>query len=294
MHMELIYKMKKPASIKDFLKENEIPLKLIVIEKNKFLIKVGTELKTKEDTVKKGDTLTIAIQNEEPDPKIVPQAAPLDIIFEDPYLLIVNKPAGQPMMISKSASGITLANAIAYYYTTIHHVGKIHYVNRLDKEASGLVVIAKHRFIKFLIAENAANPFKHEHQAILEGVLDKKDGCIDLPIGKREEDSLVREIMENGEECQTEFRVIQELPRHTLIKITAETGRTHQIRVHFAYFDYPIVGDHLYNKHARANDPFLLFSSKVMFKHPISNQTVDEELALPDEFRAWMKQSGGK
>jgi len=292
--MELIYKIKKPASIKDFLKENEIPLKLIVIEKNKFLIKVGAELKTKEDTVKKGDTLTIAIQNEEPDPKIEALFTPIDIIYEDAYLLVVDKPAGQAMMISKSASGITLANAIAHYYTTINHVGKIHYVNRLDKEASGLVVVAKHRFIKFLIAENAANPFKHEHQAILDGVLDNKEGGIDLPIGKRDEDALVREVMESGEECQTEFRVITEMPRHTHIEITAETGKTHQIRVHFAYFNYPIVGDHLYNKQSRASDPFLLFSSKVFFKHPISNQNVDLELALPDTFRAWMKQYGGK
>lgn len=290
--MNLTYRMKKPASIKDFLKENNIPIKLVVIEKNKFQIFVGQELKTIDDTVKKGDTLTVVIQNEEIDPKVLAENVPLDILYEDEYLLIVNKPFNQAMMISKSQPSATLANGIAKYYEDCGFVGRIHFVNRVDKESSGIVVVAKHRFVKFLITENEQHPFRHEHQAVLDGVLDNKEGCIDLPVGKKSEDAIVREVLMEGEECQTEFRVLQDLPAHSWVKIVRESGKAHQIRVHFAYFNYPIVGDPLYNPKHRLKDTLLLYSSKVAFKHPITGQTVDVELALPDEFRVFLKQNG--
>jgi 23S rRNA pseudouridine1911/1915/1917 synthase len=291
--MILTYRVKKPASIKDFLKENNIPLKLICIEKNKFQIHVGQELRTIEDTIRKGDTITICIQNEDIDPKIVAEPMTLDILYEDEYLLIVNKPFNQAMMISKSQPSGTLANGIAKHYEERGLIGRIHFVNRVDKEAVGIVVVAKHRFIKYLITENEQHPFRHEHQAILDGNLENKEGTIDLPVGKRSEDALLREVFLEGEECQTVFRVVQDLPKHTLVKILSETGRVHQIRVHFAYFNLPIVGDPLYNPNHRVKDPLMLFSSKVLFKHPISTQNVDIEIALPDEFRTFIKQNGG-
>jgi len=291
--MILTYRIKKPASIKDFLKENNIPLKLIVIEKNKFQIHVGTELKTIEDTIRKGDTVTIAIQNEDVDPKIVPEPIDLDVLYEDEYLLIVNKPLNQAMMISKTQPSGTLANGIARHFEERGLVGRIHFVNRVDKEACGIVVVAKHRFIKFLITENEQHAFRHEHQAILDGVLENKEGTIDLPIGKKNEDAVVREVFLEGEECQTVFRVIQDFSKHTMVRILSETGRAHQIRVHFAYFNLPVVGDPLYNPNRRAKDVMMLYSSKVLFKHPINAQNVDIELAMPDEFRAFVKQAGG-
>lgn len=291
--MILTYRVKKPASIKDFLKENNIPLKLIVIEKNKFQIHVGQDLKTIEDTIRKGDTINIAIQNEEIDPKITPESMELDILYEDEYLLILNKPFNQAMMISKTQPSGTLANGIAKHYEERGLVGRIHFVNRVDKEAAGIVVVAKHRFIKYLITENEQHPFRHEHQVILDGTLENKEGTIDLPIGKRSEDALIREVFLEGEESQTVFRVVQDLPKHTVVKVLSETGRAHQIRVHFAYFNLPVVGDALYNPNHRAKDVLMLYSSKVLFKHPISIQNVDIELALPDEFRTFIKQNGG-
>ena len=252
--MDLVFKSKKPAFIKNFLKEHAIPLKLIAIEKNKFMIRVGKELKTKEDTIKKGDTLSITIQNEEIDEKIVPESHPLEILFEDEYLLIVNKPANTPMMISKTIQSNTLANWIAAYYQQIGFIGRIHYQNRVDKEVSGVVVVWKHRFIKYLMNQESQTPFRHEYQAILQGVLDQSVGCIDLPIKKSEDELAIREVSVEGEECQTEFRVIQKYLSHTHVKITNETGKTHQIRVHFAYFFAPIVGDLIYNKLAKKGE----------------------------------------
>ena len=290
--MDLIYKIKKPASIKDFCKEMNIPLKLVIVEKNKFMFKVGQELKTKDDTIRKGDTLTVSIQDEDIDDKIIPMSGTLDIIYEDAYVLIVNKPFNLPMMISKAHVGPTLANWIAFYYQSIGFVGRIHYQNRVDKEASGLVVVWKHRFVKYLVNLPEATPFRHEHQTIIEGILTQKNGCIDLPIGKRDEESGIREVKMDGEECQTEFKVIQEYSKHSLIKITNETGKTHQIRVHFDYFRYPIVGDTIYNKHAKKTDICMLYSSKVLFRHPITGNPLDIELAMPDQFRNFLKQPG--
>lgn len=292
MIMDLIFKSKKPASIKDFLKEHAIPLKLIAIEKNKFLIRVGKELKTKEDTIKKGDTLTVTIQNEEIDDKIVPQSHPLEILYEDDYLLIVNKPANTPMMISKTIQSDTLANWIAAYYESIGFVGRIHYQNKVDKEVSGVVVVWKHRFIKYLMNQESQTPFRHEYQAILQGVLDQSVGCIDLPIKKSEDELATREVSQDGEECQTEFRVVQKYNTHTHVKITNETGKTHQIRVHFAYFFAPIVGDTIYNKNAKKTDPILLYSSKVIFRHPITTQPIEIEISMPQEFRLYLSKPG--
>ena len=290
--MELIYKSKKPASIKDFLVEHNIPLKLIVIEKNKLQIKVGKELKSKDDTIKKGDTITIKIINEEVDPKIAPEPGNLEILYEDDYCLILNKPANVAMMISKNNQNNTLANWIADYYQNQNFVGRIHYQNRIDKEISGIVVVWKHRFIKYLVNREDATPFKHEYQAILEGVVPQNEGCIDLPIKKSDEEGLIREVSEQGEECKTEFRLIKSFLNHSHIKITNETGRAHQIRVHFAYFLMPIVGDSLYNKFAKKSDIIYLFSSKVLFRHPISQQPMEIELAMPEMFRNFLSKPG--
>lgn len=290
--MELTYKIKKPEAIKNFLHECKVPGKLIKVLNGKQLIKVNNEFKTYNDTIKKGDTLKITIPDEEIDDTIDHENIPLDIIYEDEYLMIINKPYDMAVMVTKSHPNQTLSNALCYYFDQHQIQSKIHLVNRLDKDTCGLVVVAKNRFIKYLLSEDIKNTIDREYYAIVDGILPTKVGSIDLPIGKKDEMSMRREVMEGGDEAVTEYKVIKEFIRFSLLKITLETGRTHQIRVHMSHFNFPIVGDPLYNPKYKAGEKMLLCSHHVAFKHPITGVPLDFELNLPDNFKQFMKSYG--
>jgi len=291
MTMELLYRPKKPDTIKRFMLENNIPIKLIVEAAGRQLIYVNNEQKTRDDTVRKGDTLKIVIADEKYDASIKPEAIPLDIKYEDEYFLIINKPANMQVMVSKAHPTGTLANALNYYFEQQQIKSQIHFINRLDKETSGLMLVAKNRFLKFLFSSKTENSVEREYYAILDGILDNKRLCIELPI-TRGENTIKREVSLQGEECQTTYQVEREFKRYSLVKITAESGKTHQIRVHFSYFSFPIVGDELYNKNRYNVERMLLMSHRVAFLHPIKDQEVEVVLPLDEAFTAFMKKNG--
>ncbi|HAQ55910.1 MAG TPA: RNA pseudouridine synthase [Acholeplasmatales bacterium] len=290
--MELAYKIKKPASIKDFMHENNIPHKL-VLQDGKQLIVVNAEPRTWNDSVKKGDTLRITIPDEDIDPEIVKEAIPLDIVYEDEYLLIINKAFGMPVMITKSHPTGTLMNALCDYYDKHGIHAKIHLVNRLDKETVGLMIIAKNRFIKFLLSEDLKAKIDRQYYAIVEGILDAKEGTIDLPIGKADELSMKREVLMSGEDAVTDFEVVKEFGLKTLVRVKLETGKTHQIRVHFAHFGHAVVGDPLYNPKYRTGERLMLLSYRLSLKHPITGKDLDFTLDMPADFKAYVAKYGG-
>ncbi len=272
--------------------ENNIPLKLVLVEGNKLQIFVNNDLKGKDDTIKKGDTVKIQIPDEKPDTSVKSEDIPLDIRYEDEYFLIVNKPANMQVMISRAHPSGTLANALNHYYEEKGIKSQIHFINRLDKETSGLILVAKNRFVKFLFSDKIDNnPIQREYYAILDGILENKQFCIDLPIA-RIEGSIQREVRMNGEECKTTYKVEEEFNHYSLVRVLSETGRAHQIRVHFAYFRYPVVGDELYNKNQYQVDQLLLFSYKITFTHPITEKPVEIVSKLPAAFTDFMKKNG--
>ena len=287
--MELTFKIKKPEAIKDFLHTNNIPLKLIVVENNLQKIVVNSEPKTRNDTVRKGDTLRVWIPDEEFDEAITPEAVDLSIVYEDEYVLIVDKPHGMPLMVTKNTENHTLANALVHYFQAHQIQSKIHLVNRLDIDASGLVLVAKNRFIKFLLSEL---PIKREYYAIIDGIVPNKTLSIDLPIGKASEESPKREVTPDGEDAVTEFTVIKEFKVQSLVKITNETGKTHQIRVHFAHFGFPLVGDHIYNPKAKAAEHLLLYMNHIAFKHPITGKDIDVVMPIPEDLNQYLASKG--
>lgn len=290
--MELIYKIKRPVAIKIFLHECNVPAKLIKVLKGKQLIKVNNEFRSYQDTVKKGDTLRVTIPDEEIDMTIAHQDIPLDIVYEDEYFLVINKPYDMAVMVTKSHMEGTLSNALCYYYDQHEIHSKVHLVNRLDKDTCGLLIVAKNRFIKFLLSDHIKTTIDRQYYAIVDGILTAKSGTIDLPIGKPDEESMIRAVMENGADAVTEYKVIKEFIRFSLLKITLETGRTHQIRVHMSHFNYPIVGDSLYNPHFKPDEKMLLCSYRVAFNHPITGQPLNFEIDMPDNFKSFMKKYG--
>jgi len=285
--MELIYRPKKPETIKRFMFENNIPLKLVDIQKGKQMLFVNHEQKTKDDTIKKGDNLKIIIPDEPYDPSITPEAGPLDIRYEDEYYLIVNKPANMQVMVSNAHPTGTLANLLNHYYQSQGIHAKIHFINRLDKETSGLMFIAKHRFLKFLFSDKTDNKVEREYYAIVDGLLENKKLCIELPIN-RVEGSIKREVSMTGEECQTAYQVEKEFNHYSLVRIISETGKTHQIRVHFAHFRLPIVGDELYNANRYPVSEMLLMSHRIAFTHPLKDTKVEVILPLSNAFESFM------
>lgn len=289
--MELIYKVKKPETITRFLQENNVPAKVIEMNKGKPHILVNQAEKSFKDTVKKGDHLHVFIQDETPEEDIQPQTIELDIRYEDEYLLIVNKPAEMQIMTSKAHPTGTLANAIAGYFQSKAIFSQIHYVNRLDKETSGLMIIAKNRFVKFLLSDKTEGDITKEYLCILDGLLDVKRSCIDLPIG-RIENSAKREVQFGGEDCQTNYAVQREFLQYSLVKVLSESGRVHQIRVHFAHFNYPIIGDAIYSKKQHKVNTMMLYSSRVSFHHPIKDTEVDVTLEYPKEFKQFLFEHG--
>ena len=213
-------------------------LKLI---KNRYIMKNG-EVCDSRDSVKVGDIITIYLDYEEESENIVPTEMQLDVVYEDEWLLVVNKPAGIPVHPSMLHYENSLSNGIKYYFNSIGLKKKIRPVNRLDKNTSGLVLFAKCEYIQEKLIEQMQNgEFKKEYIALVEGKLEEKSGTINLPIARKEGSIIERCIDENGKPSITHYEVLKEFDDYSLVKCRLETGRTHQIRVHMSAIGHPLL-----------------------------------------------------
>lgn len=285
--MELIYRVKKPETIHRFMLENNLPVKILELEDNHPKIYVNGQLRPRKSTVKKGEKIHFFVKDEGRDKRIVSEPEPLEIVFEDDYFLIVNKPKDMRMMISKAHPRGSLANRINHYYEEKGLDAKIHFVTKLDKEASGLIVVAKHKFIRYLVSDKFDNALMAHLKIIVNGKLDLKESCIPLPIS-RIDGSIKREVSEKGEECMTNYRVLKEFGPYSLVEIWIKNKLAHQIRVHFSYFYAPIVGDKIYG-----NDDvkdLMMYCHKLDFIHPITEEHLHLEVDAPDYFKTFMNQ----
>jgi len=285
--MELIYKVKKPETIKRFMTENNIPTSILQKDEKNYKIFVNNEIKNRKDTVRKGDKIHFLLEEEGLNKNVEPEDFDLNIVYEDDYLLAINKPANMLMTVSKSHPNHTLANYIIGYYKKNNINNMIHYVNRIDRECSGIIIVAKHRFIKFLLSNKVDNELKFSYKAIIEGKMDVKDFDICLPIAKKDK-SFMREVAESGgEDCSTKYHVEKEFKHYSLLDINVAGKIPHQIRVHLAYFDRPIVGDKLYNKIEHPTN-LMLFCYKTDFVNPITEKQVTINLELSKEFNEFL------
>jgi len=285
--MELIYRVKKPETIQRFIKENHIPTSILERTEKFYKIYVNNQIKSRKDTVRKGDKIHFHIKDEGLD-SITPQNIPLDIVYEDEQILIVNKPANHKLMVSKRYPKNTLANAIVNYYQKNKINSKLHFMNRLDTDTSGLIMLAKHKFIKFLLSEKVSQGVSFFYRAIVDGEIPAKEFNICLPIA-RMKDSSLREVSEEGKECETKYKVIKEYQNYSLLDIEVKNKLTHQIKVHLAHFDFPIVGDKHYNQNSYPVDQILLHNYKIKFTHPITEEDLDVKIDIPEAFENFIK-----
>ena len=232
-----------------------------------------------------GDTLTVRIQENQSSPHIPPVELPLDIVYEDDDLIVINKPAGMPIHPSLNNYRNSLANALMYYYTKQNKPFIFRCTNRLDRDTSGLTVIAKHLVSSSILSQMAVrHEITREYLAIVRGPVTPSQGTITAPIGRSGTSLIERKIdPEHGENAVTHYRVINGKNGHSLVSLILETGRTHQIRVHMKYIGHPLIGDYLYNPDMEFISRQALHSHRLSFRHPITGKTMEFEAPLPED-----------
>ena len=218
---------------------------------------------------------------------------PLDIVYEDDYLLIVNKKSGMVVHPAAGNYSGTLVNALLYRFdlkggSEKYRPGIVH---RIDKDTSGLMVVAKDEKTHELLSEMIKNKeVERKYIAIVEGVIPHETGTIDAPIGRDINNRQKMAITSvNGKDSITHFRVLERFSKYTLIECTLETGRTHQIRVHMAYIGYPIVNDPVYGRSKNTTEyGQYLHSKSIRFIHPITKKEIYFETDMPLEFKEFL------
>lgn len=218
----------------------------------------------------------------------IPENIDLDILYEDKYLLVINKPAGMSVHCSPSEMSGTLVNALLYKIKDFDFVGnkeRAGIIHRLDKDTSGLMIIGKNANIVSSIQEQFKNrTIKKIYHAIVVGVLKDNYIEINLPIGRHHVYRKKMTVRDDGKEALTHIKVLKRFNSHTLIEINLKTGRTHQIRVHSSYKGFPVAGDKIYSKSFSKYPDLMLIAKKIEFMHPITKETLDFEIDYPDYF----------
>lgn len=232
-----------------------------------------------------GNTLTVHIQEESSSEKIPPVELPLDIIYEDEDLLVINKPADMPIHPSLHNYENSLANALAWYFEKQNKPFVFRCINRLDRDTSGLTIIAKHMLSGGILSSMVAERAIHrEYLAIVRGAIIPEIGTIDAPIGRKGDSIIERRIdYEKGERAITHYTLKEYKNGHSLLSIHLETGRTHQIRVHMKHIGFPLIGDHLYNPDMEYMTRQALHSHRLQFTHPITGEPMDFTAPLPED-----------
>ncbi len=244
----------------------------------------------------------IELQVKEPTELSIPKEdKPLEIVYQDKYLAIVNKTAGVVVHPVGRQKENTLVNRLLFHLKDLSAIGGVirpGIVHRLDKDTSGLLVVAKtneaHLKLSELLKEHK---IEKNYIALLKGNLKDKKGVINLPIGRKNKDEIKMGIFPSGRRAVTHYRVIEEIGPYTLVAVGLETGRTHQIRVHFAYLGHPVVGDYLYGGKTNADISLtrhFLHAYEISFIHPIIKRKIVAYAMLPEELREVLKELRNK
>ena len=233
------------------------------------------------------DELTVNIHENISSEKIPPVKMDLDIIYEDEDIIVINKPAGLSIHPSLNHYEDSLANGLAYYFESPNKPFIFRCANRLDKNTSGLTVIAKHLVSANILSTQVKDRLlSREYYAIVKGSLPQKEGSIDAPIGRIDDSIITRQVdFSSGQPAITHYQVIEEKNGHSLLSIHLETGRTHQIRVHMKYIGYPLIGDYLYNPDFEYMTRQALHSHRLCFMHPITGQPLEFVAPLCDDMK---------
>lgn len=236
-----------------------------------------------------------------PEPEIMtvePENIPLNIVYEDEDILIVNKPKAMVVHPAPGNYSGTLVNALMYHcgdrLSGINGVIRPGIVHRIDKDTSGLLVVAKNDFAHKILSEKIkVHDFKREYEAVVYGIIKTDSGVIDLPIGRHNIDRKKMTVTyRNSKSAVTHYEVVKRYEGFTHVRLRLETGRTHQIRVHMSHIGHPLAGDYVYGckKVIKSLNGQCLHAKKLGFKHPRTNEYIEFDSELPNYFKSFLNQ----
>ncbi len=263
--------------IRDFLRDFGVSSALLTsLKQDENGIKLNSKFAKTIERLKNGDELKISIRNKGKMPEKF-ECDKVSVAYNDEDILVLNKPELMPVHESRNHRGDTLANVSACY---IESNCAFRAVYRLDRDTSGLVLIAKNE----LAASKLAGKIKKDYYAVVSGVFEGS-GTIDLPIRRVKESIIERGVFDDGERAVTHWKAIKTDGENTLLKINLETGRTHQIRVHFAHIGHPLLGDSLYGGDCSKINRQALHCKTICFTHPISSKSITVDSEFPNDFK---------
>ena len=296
MKRTFIYQIEKEfdgATLLSFLKKKQYSSQIIThLKRTENGILLNGVWGRVHDILHAGDTLTIALVEEEGSDNIVPSRLPLDIVYEDEDLMVINKASDTPIHPSQGNYANTLANAVAYYFSQKGESFVYRCINRLDRDTTGLLIIAKHMYSASLLSNMVQNREIHrEYLAIATGQV-PEEGVIEAPIGRVDGSTIERQVdFDHGDYACTHFKRIAYANGYSLVSLKLDTGRTHQIRVHMKHIGHPLPGDFLYNPDYSVINRQALHSYRLAFTHPVTNQKMEFTSPLPEDMNSILSTS---
>ena len=277
---EIIFKIDDKNSglmIRDFLRNFGVSSALLTkLKQDENGIKLNGKFAKAIDVLKSGDNLTINIKNSGKMPEKF-ECENVKVAYNDEDILVLNKPPLMPVHESRNHRGDTLANVAACYMESDCAFRAVY---RLDRDTSGLVLIAKNE----LAASKLAGKIKKDYYAVVSGKFEGR-GTIDLPIRRVQESIIERGVFDDGERAITHYEAIKTDGENTLLKLNLETGRTHQIRVHFSHLGAPLWGDTLYGGNCEKINRQALHCKTIYFTHPITHEKITVDSDFPKDFK---------
>ena len=267
--------------------QTEVGLSQRLLKKLKAIdggIQVNGVEKTVRYILQTDDILCLRLPESRNQTSIIPEEVPFKIHYEDDDVMVIEKPAGIATIPSRDHPSGTVANGIIFYYDKISHPHTVHVVTRLDRDTSGLLLIAKHPHAHSLLSRQLQKgKIERKYLAIVHGRLAQENGTINAAIGRKADSLIERIVREDGQRAVTHYEVIEECGDFSLVHIQLETGRTHQIRVHFAYLGHPLVGDNLYGGNVEMLSRQALHASALSFQHPTKGEDMEFHVKLPTD-----------
>ena len=239
-----------------------------------------------------GDVVKVRLSDQLSE-KTVPVQGPLEIVYEDQDLIILNKPAGMVVHPSHGHFSDSLANYLCWYYKMNHDPHEIRTIGRLDKDTSGLIAFGKSRTAVARIVEQAEKGARRKvYYALAEGKFDNSFGTIDVPIAREFEGEIKRVARENGDSAVTHYEVVRQYPDYAFLKLQIETGRTHQIRVHMSHIGHPLLGDSLYGKGPiEGLDRAALHAGFMQFYQPFNGNSIRVGVRMPADMQHFLQET---
>lgn len=238
--------------------------------------------------VKSGDILRV-LTDQDVSYGVQPEPGPLDILFEDAYMVILNKPANLLVHPTGQTAHNTLANFLAYHFQQRGVLCTIRPLHRLDRDTSGCVVFAKDSRTQFILEQQLKNGIlKRSYLALVNGLIQPPAGTIDAPIGPHPTKPNRRMITEQGDDAVTHYKTIRNFSDVTLLELSLDTGRTHQIRLHLTHLGHPIIGDGMYGTRSSLITRQALHATSIFLTHPVDEREITIQAPLPEDFERVM------